>query len=164
MKSAFIAAALLALGAPAMAGGISGGVRNSYFNNHSVEHITSGHRNIDITRTSDVTWCAESESHKSFTDLTGSLEGVTFSYSETGSFTDGPGQGANDSSSGSFNKALLLEDPSFQVTSSSGYTNSYMSAYGTDRTVEQASIRESYYGTNTSNEEGHEATSFASSF
>ena len=164
LLAASSALALVTAAAPAMAGGLSSGVKNAYFNNHSYETITHGTRDITIDTTSDVTWNGSSESYKSFCDTMGSLGGLEYSSQASGSVTDGPGRGNNDTETSDYSSSFSIEDPKFQLTFSSGWTSSSLHASGTDHTTTSAEIHETYNGYSESSEHGHEATSFASSF
>jgi hypothetical protein len=95
MKRALIAAGALILGGmPAMAGGLEGGVKNSYFTNFSTETINFGTRDIHVDSYSEVSWQGETESHKSFVDFMGKVTGVEGTYgvhnsSEESSYKEG---------------------------------------------------------------------------
>ena len=80
MKRFALALGLLAMGAPAMAGGLEGGVKNSYFTNFNSETVNYGERNIHVESLSEVTWGGKTESHKSFEDFMGKVSGVEGHY------------------------------------------------------------------------------------
>ena len=182
MKRALAIAAIMALGAPAMAGGIEGGVKNSYFTNFSTETINYGERNINVESYSEVSWEGETESHKSFTDFMGKVTGVEGSYDAEervevskdsckscgGHDRKNKGRGGK----GGFeldyaaaeNMSVDFEDPKVQMTWSEGYTNTSMYAEGYDEVATEVNIYEEYEGYSENLEHGHEATSFASAF
>jgi len=182
MKRFALALGLLAMGAPAMAGGIEGGVKNSYFTNFNSETVNYGERNIDVDSFSLVKWQGETESHKSFVDFMGKVTGAEGSYdvhesfeSETSSEGSKPGWGwgskdkdddggSSEEYQASQNLSVDFEDPKVQMTWSEGYTNTWMSAQGFDTTKTKVNIYEEYEGYSESTEHGHEATSFASAF
>jgi hypothetical protein len=184
MKRFALALGFLALGAPAMAGGIEGGVKNSYFTNFNTETVNYGERNIHVDSYSEVTWEGETESHKSFQDFMGKVTGVEGSYDLHESFDfeydskadkghghghGHEGRGRGDGSkeleySASQNLGVDFEDPKVQLTWSEGYTNTWMTAQGYDSVQTNVNIYEEYDGYSESTEHGHEATSFASAF
>ena len=184
MKRALAIAAIMALGAPAMAGGIEGGVKNSYFTNFSTETINYGQRDIKVESYSEVTWEGETESHKSFTDFMGKVTGTEGSYDthegievskDSCSRCGDKGHGRKNKGRGgkggfeldyaaSENLSVDFEDPKVQLTWSEGYTNTSMYAEGYDEVSTEVEIYEEYEGYSESLEHGHEATSFASAF
>ncbi len=184
MKRFLIAAAVLGLGAPAMAGGIEGGVKNAYFNNFSSETVNYGERHINVDSYSEVSWEGETESHKEFHDFMGKLTGVDGSYENSeSSFIEASydsnsgggcrrhchgGGGSDFEIEGGAESAeafeVSFEDPKVQLTWSNGYTNTSMWAEGYDEVSTEVEIYEEYEGYSETNEHGHEATSFASAF
>ena len=186
MKRALIAAGALILGGmPAMAGGIEGGVKNSYFNNFRTETINFGERHIEIDQYNEVSWEGETESHKSFKDFMGKVTGVEGNYSASEGVEvskdscgrcygtkPGKGKGRDGKKGGSFEFAydagqelnVDFEDPKVQMTWSEGYTNTSMWAEGYDEVSTYITINEEYEGYSEQSEHGHEATSFASAF
>ena len=163
MKRILASLATIALVAPgaAMAGGIEGGVKNSYFTNFNTETINFGQRDIQVDSYSEISWEGETESHKSFVDKMGKLTGVEGDYSyDSGDngckpcYPDGPSKEFN----------LSFEDPKAQFTFSEGWTNTYLKAEGYETTDTSVTIYEEYEGYSESTEHGHEATNFASVF
>ncbi len=187
MKRFALALGLMALGAPAMAGGIEGGVKNSYFNNFRTETINFGTRNIEVDSFSEVTWHGQTESHKSFQDFMGQVNGTSGSYDVEESFETATGGGKGNNGNGygrgkdkddddnygggggqetqaSAGLSVEFGDPKVQFTFSEGWTNTSMTANGYDTSSTKVNIYEEYEGYSESSEHGHEATSFASAF
>lgn len=109
MRRLAAALAIVCLGSPAMAGGLSSGVKNTYFKNNSTENITRGYRDITVNTTAYNAYEGYTESCKEFIDTTLSMDGVsgTFEFSTaTGlALPEGSGEeGTQEQTSGPFGR------------------------------------------------------------
>lgn len=107
MKRLAAALAIICLGTPAMAGGLSSGVKNSYFKNSSTEDIVRGTRDITVNMTAYNAYQGYTESCKEFIDTFLSMDGVsgTLDYSVATGFAlpEGSGEeGTQEQTSGPF--------------------------------------------------------------
>ena len=138
-------AMVLIAGAPALAGGVTSGVRNDYTRSTSIENIYDGHRDIKVSINSYDEYQGNTESYKEFNDEVISLDGISGSY-------DG------------HTYLKEFENPVIQVSTSSGWTSASVTGSGWTETETKVNIQEYYTGESTSQSNGHEASSFAGSF
>ena len=150
MKRFIAILGLLALSTPAVAGGLSSGTKNAINRATSTETIIDGSRHITVDIQSTENWEAQTESTKSFEDVTVAIAG----FEGSGDVEVG----------GELNFHGEFIDPVIQKVISEGSTFSAATGNGSVNTTTNVAINELYTGSSSSESYDHEASSFAGSF
>lgn len=156
--------------APVRAGGLEGRFDSRIVGNTSTENITNGYRNISLLRESRTNWSGESLTTQSTANMTLQLNGLlSSSLTRIEELQTGSSQpGAADQASGtgrSFIRDLMkVENPVINLATSTGSSQSRITATGSDYSLTNAHMVDSFNSSSTTSSFGGESSSFGQTF
>lgn len=175
MKSITVGSVLLLslpllVSSPVSAGGLEGRLDSRVVGSTSMENITNGYRNISFIKESRSSWEGESLTAQTTSTMTLQLDGLLtsalsrFDRSQSGSSQDGAAEQASASSSGLVRDLVRLEDPVFNLSTSTGASQSRIKASGSDYSLLNAHMVDSFNSSSSASAFGVESSSFGQTF
>jgi hypothetical protein len=154
----------------AQAGGLEGRIDSRIVGNTSTENITNGYRNINLIKESRSSWAGESLTSQTTSNMTLQLDGLLTSSlsrieeSQSEALQPGGAEQVSGMASGLVRELVRMENPVINIATSTGTSQSRITASGTDYSWMNAHLVDSFNSSSSSSAFGGESSTFGQTF
>jgi hypothetical protein len=154
----------------ARAGGLEGRIDSRIVGSTSTENITNGYRNINLIKESRSSWAGESLTSQTTSNMTLQLDGLLTSslsrIEETQDESLQPGgvEQVTSMGRGLVRELVRMEDPVINISTSTGTSQSRITASGTDYSWMNAHFVDTFNSSSSSSSFGGESSTFGQTF